>query len=78
MIGFRPGDEEATRAYLGDQVDLDMPPDEPSEWICVLERDRGLLGSVLGRRNHGIGGDAANLVHEALSGTNEITHIRAP
>ena len=76
VIGFRPGDEEAVRAYVGDQADLDVPPDEPGEWICVLERDRGLIGSVFGRRKRGIGCEAADLVHQALSGRQEVEHIR--
>lgn len=54
------------------------PPDgdEPGAWIGWVERSRGLVGSLLGRRRHGISPAALDALHEALAGAAEIRHVR--
>jgi hypothetical protein len=46
------------------------------DWVLWLERDAGFLGSLLGRRNHGIRHEATQLLHEILSGADEIQNLR--
>lgn len=38
----------------------------PGVWIGTLERSRGLLGSLLGRRQAGVNAAALRLIHEAI------------
>jgi len=49
---------------------------EAGTWIGWLERSRGFIGSVLGRRNRGIHAEAAETIHEVLSSSPQITDVR--
>jgi hypothetical protein len=49
-------------------------PDE--YWVGWLERNKGLVGSLLGARNRGIGADAANAIHSVLRSSDKIHDIR--
>jgi hypothetical protein len=49
---------------------------EPGTWIVQLERSRGLLQSLLGRRQHGISAVAIDALHGILSEADEITNLR--
>jgi len=60
VLGYRPGDND----------DLD------GEWIAWLERSRGFIGSLLGRRKRGISQSAVAAIHAALSDAPEIRTIR--
>lgn len=53
-------------------------PDSDTEgtWIGWVERQRGLLGSLLGRRGSGIAADGVSVIHDALSQTDEIHDLR--
>ncbi len=76
VIGLRPGSADAARAYLGDAAQAeDLPPDEPDEWICTVERNCGLFGSLLGGRNRGIEPAACELIHSVLSEAPRVTDI---
>jgi hypothetical protein len=46
------------------------------DWVVWLERDAGFFGSLLGRRDKGIQHEAAHLLHEILSASGELRHIR--
>jgi hypothetical protein len=60
VLGYRPGDAD----------------DRGGEWIAWLERSRGFLGSLLGRRDNGIAPSAVVTIHGALSSSPEIRGIR--
>jgi hypothetical protein len=45
------------------------------DWVLWLERDAGFFGSLLGRRNKGIGREAAELLHEILAGSDDLRQI---
>jgi hypothetical protein len=49
--------------------------DDDSTWIAWVERRRGLLGSLLGRRRSGIAPGALEAVHDALQAP-EIRNVR--
>lgn len=49
---------------------------ESGVWVAWLERSRGLLGSLLGRRSRGIAASAVAAIHGALSDAVEIRGIR--
>ena len=49
---------------------------EKGTWIAWLERSRGLIGSLAGRRKHGIDATAAEAIHRALSGSTLVQDIR--
>jgi hypothetical protein len=66
-FGFHVGPE----AY---QFIIGYNPDE--YWIGWLERNKGLIGSLLGARNRGIGVDAANAIHSVLRSSDKIKGIR--
>lgn len=53
------------------------PDDGPGEgdWVAWLERDAGLLGSLLGRRERGILPEAARLLHAVLSASDDVRDI---
>jgi hypothetical protein len=52
------------------------PDDEQGgAWIGTVERDRGLLASMLGLRSRGITFQAVDLVHAILSKAPEITSV---
>lgn len=40
---------------------------DPGAWIGFVERHRGFIGSILGRRNHGIAASATAAIHAALT-----------
>lgn len=50
--------------------------DEGGVWIVTVERARGLLGSLLGRRDRGIAYEAVERVHAVLSRAPEISIVR--
>ena len=51
-------------------------PEEPvGDWIGIVERDCGLLGSLFGGRSRGISQDALDVIHAALQGATELTAI---
>jgi len=54
------------------------PPDGDAlgTWIGWVERSRGLVGSLLGRRRHGIAPAALDALHRALTGAAEIRNVR--
>jgi hypothetical protein len=60
VLGYRPGDAD----------------DPDGEWIASLERSRGFLGSLFGRRDHEIAPSAVAAIHGALSDSTEIRDIR--
>lgn len=45
-------------------------------WIGELERDRGLVGSILGRRKHGIQESAAEAINRVLLSSSLIRDVR--
>jgi len=45
-------------------------------WIGVIERRRGLIGSLFGRRKHGIDALAAQTLHSILSVSPQVQDIR--
>jgi hypothetical protein len=47
----------------------------PETWLAWVERNRGLLGSLLGGRNRGIASPAVLAIHDALSAP-EIVELR--
>jgi hypothetical protein len=59
---------------------------DPGVWLAIIERHRGFIGSVLGRRNRGIAASATAAIHAALTaaaaeadagaGANEIRNVR--
>lgn len=46
------------------------------DWVLWTERQRGLLGSLLGARSRGISPSAVGLLHGVLSTAREVTHLR--
>src|SRR4029079_8649299 len=60
VLGSRPGDAD----------------DPDGEWIASLERSRGLLGSLFGRRGHEMAPSAVAAIQGALSDSTEIRDIR--
>jgi hypothetical protein len=42
--------------------------DDDATWICCVERDRGMLGTLVGARKRGIELSALQAVHRALAG----------
>lgn len=50
--------------------------DSDGTWIGWVERHRGVLGSLLGRRNSGIGRDGVMAIHAALSQAHDIHELR--
>jgi hypothetical protein len=54
------------------------PDDGPGEgdWAVWLERDAGLLGSLLGRREQGILPEVARLLHQVLSASEDVRDVR--
>ena len=56
---------------------LGYQPDEPEGvWRLWLERSRGLLGTFLGRRAHGIDPAAVSAINDVLSSAPEIRDLR--
>ncbi len=55
------------------------PGDESGEgmWIGWIERNRGLIGSLLGGRKRGIQSSAAEAIHRILSSSPLIRHVRS-
>jgi hypothetical protein len=49
---------------------------EAGTWIGWLDRNRGFIGSILGKRKHGIGSSAAVAIHTILSRSPQIQDIR--
>ena len=49
---------------------------EAGTWIGWLERKRGLIGSVLGGRRRGIQASAVQAIHEILTGSSVVRHVR--
>jgi hypothetical protein len=66
-LGFQVGQQEY-------QFVIGYKPDE--YWIGWLERNKGLIGSLFGARNRGIGVDAANAIHSVLRSSDKIQDIR--
>ncbi|MDP8921331.1 MAG: hypothetical protein M3O34_00415 [Chloroflexota bacterium] len=54
------------------------PDDGPDggDWVVWLERDAGFLASLLGRRDKGIRREAALLLHDVLSASGDLQHVR--
>lgn len=55
------------------------PPDDGESegvWIAWIERQRGLVASILGRRKHDIAPSALAAIHRALSDGGQIREIR--
>ena len=51
-------------------------PDEPhGVWHLWLERSRGFVASIFGRRNHGIDEEAVNAIDRALRSSSEVSEI---
>jgi len=58
-------------------VVLGYQHDDPEgQWILTLERSRGLIGSVLGRRNKGIDEEAVQAITGVLAGASEIRDLQ--
>lgn len=49
---------------------------EGATWIGVLERNRGFLGSIFGRRKQGIQASAAKAIHGILAISTLIRDVR--
>src|SRR5262249_2708290 len=49
---------------------------EGATWIGELERNRGLFGSIFGRRKHGIQPSAAEAIHRILATSTLIRDVR--
>lgn len=49
---------------------------EAGTWIGWLERSRGFVGSMLGRRQHGIQASAAAVIHRILSNSPLVREVR--
>ena len=49
---------------------------EAGTWIGWLERQRGFVGTILGRRNRGIQSSAAEVIHGILVGSPQIRDVR--
>ena len=45
-------------------------------WMGWLERQRGLIGSLIGARKKGIQADAANAVHSVLASSSVVSDVR--
>ena len=45
-------------------------------WMGWIERQRGILGSLMGLRKKGIEGEAATLVHTILLSSSDISDVR--
>ncbi|MFB3880335.1 MAG: hypothetical protein ACE149_03680 [Armatimonadota bacterium] len=54
------------------------PPNgaEEGDWVCWLERSRGLLSSALGFRNKGIQREAAEAIHAVLASSAQVREVR--
>jgi hypothetical protein len=48
---------------------------EPGVWIGSVERARGFVGSLLGRRKHGVRAEALSAVHKALAALPQVAAI---
>jgi|RhiMethySRZTD1v2_1073278.scaffolds.fasta_scaffold28848_2 hypothetical protein len=48
---------------------------QPGVWIGSVERARGFVGSLLGRRRHGVRAEALRAVHEAVSALPQVSAI---
>jgi hypothetical protein len=81
----KPGQEDFGW-YLNFQVSgfnhclvIGYRPGEDSEkgvWICMLERNRGFIASILGGRNREIHPEAAQIIHEILSKAPQISDVK--
>jgi hypothetical protein len=71
-FGFRVGETDY-QLVLGHR-----PEDGPENglWIGWLERNVGLFASIMGRRKHGIGPEAAAAIHTVLSRAPEVGEVR--
>jgi hypothetical protein len=49
---------------------------EDGEWIGLIQRTRGLIGSMLGREKVGVQPDAAHAIHSILSESKVIDEVR--
>jgi hypothetical protein len=49
---------------------------EEGTWIGWLERQRGLIGSILGRRKRGIQSSAAQAIHQILTESQTVRDVR--
>jgi hypothetical protein len=55
---------------------LGYRPDDPAgDWIGTIERDCGLIASLLGGRSRGISQRSLDVIHEALHGATELTAV---
>ena len=50
--------------------------DPEGEWVIWLERSRGFIASIFGRRNQGISSSATEAIHRVLSGAGDVRLIR--
>ena len=50
--------------------------DVPDAWIGWVERHRGFVASLFGRRGHGIASSAVDALHRALAGASEVRNVR--
>ncbi len=66
-------------AGVGHTLVIGHRPSGESEagiWIGWLERERRLIGSILGGRRRGIQASAAQAVHQALTGSSVVRDVR--
>ena len=85
--GYKTADEPGQEDF-GWYFDFEVPagthcvvlgyqPDDPEgQWILTLERSRGLIGSVFGRRNKGIDEEAVQAIDSVLAGASEIRDLQ--
>jgi hypothetical protein len=59
-----------------DSSDFVLSYNPDGYWMGWLERQRGILGSLMGVRKKGIEGDAAILVHTILGSSTDISDVR--
>ena len=83
-------DEEPGQEDFGWYFELEVPQgrhccvlgyragdqDSRGTWVAWVERSRGLLGSILGRRAKDIAPSALDAIHSALAGAPEIREVR--
>jgi len=85
--GYKTADEPGQEDF-GWYFDFEVPagphccvigyqPDDPEgQWIVTLERSRGFIGSILGRRNKGIDEAAVKAIDGILTGAPEIRNVQ--
>ena len=57
---------------------IGLQPNEPAtedKWLCEIERHTGFLGSIFGRRKHGILPEAIQAIDAAIKSSPDISRI---